>query len=136
MSDDADVRPKEEGKDGKRPVKRVLLVEDEHAIAVGISMLLELEGIAVQVVARGTEAVPAMLSFRPDTVILDVTLPDMGGAAVYRAIAAADPSVRVLFSSGHDDDSTIAPFFAPGRVAFLRKPYDFDQLMTALGELT
>jgi PAS domain S-box-containing protein len=113
-------------------VKKVVLVEDESAIAAGLTMLLEAEGIAVRVAELGGEAMSAIEAFHPDVVILDMSLPDMDGAAVFRLIADAWPNLPVLFSSGHGDQSTVERYFSTGHVAFLRKPYDLDGLLEAL----
>jgi two-component system, cell cycle sensor histidine kinase and response regulator CckA len=113
-------------------VSRVVLVEDEIAIATGLTMLLESEGVAVRAVELGGEAMSAIETFHPDAVILDLSLPDMDGAAVMRLISDAWPNLPVLLSSGHGDLSTIEQYFATGRVAFLRKPYELDELLEAL----
>jgi len=113
-------------------VRRVVLVEDEAAIATGLTMLLESEGVAVRAVELGAEAMAAIEEFHPDAVILDMSLPDMDGAAVMRLIADAWPDLPVLLSSGHGDQSTVEQYFATGRVAFLRKPYELDELLEAL----
>lgn len=113
-------------------VRRVVLVEDESAIAEGIALLLESEGVAVKVSEQGGGAVAAIEEFHPDAVILDMSLPDMDGAAVMSLIADAWPNLPVLFSSGHGDQSSVEQYFATGRVAFLHKPYDLDELLEAL----
>jgi len=114
------------------PVQRVVLVEDESVIATGIVMLLESEGVEVRAVELGSQAMSAIEEFRPDAVILDMSLPDMEGSAVYELITNAWPDLPVLFSSGHGDQSSVERFLKSGRVGFLRKPYDLDELLQAL----
>jgi PAS domain S-box-containing protein len=115
-------------------IRRVLLVEDEPAVATGIVLLLEAEGIEVRAIERGGEALDAIKDFRPDGVILDMSLPDMRGTEVYERIAAQHPDMPVLFSSGHGDESQVENF-TNEHVAFLRKPYEFAALMTALDNI-
>ena len=117
-------------------VRRVLLVEDEVAISSGVAMLLETEGVNVMIVERGSEVMDAIARFNPDVVVLDISLPDTDGPTVYQRIAASHPSLPVLFSSGHADESAVAKYVTTDHVRFLRKPYDFDDLVTAIEKIT
>ena len=117
-------------------IRRLLLVEDEAAVATGIAMLLESEGVKVKIVERGTEVMDAIASFDPDVVVLDISLPDIDGTTVYQRIAATRPSLPVLFSSGHADESAFEKYFTTDRVGFLRKPYAFDALIDAIEMIT
>jgi PAS domain S-box-containing protein len=124
-----------EKEQAKPRVRRLVLVEDEPAVAAGLKLLLEAEGIETHVVERGGEALGAIQEFRPDVVILDMSLPDMRGTEVYEQIAAQHPALPVLFSSGHGDESSIDRYAGSEHVAFLRKPYDLDALMSALEKI-
>ena len=134
----AETRPSRasEKEQAKSRVRRVVLVEDEPAVASGIVLLLEAEGIAVRVVERGGEAPQAIDAFQPDAVILDMNLPDMPGTEVYERIVAGHPALPVLFCSGHAGESSIERYISNEQVAFLRKPYEFDALMEALDKIT
>jgi len=102
-------------------------------VATGISLLLESEGMVVRVVDRGREVLPAIDDFRPDVVILDLSLPDMDGTEVYRQVAKNHPTLPFVFSSGYGQVS-LANCAGPGPVAFLRKPYDLEELLSTLQE--
>ena len=117
-------------KDGR--IHRVLLVEDEPAVAAGIAALLEGEGIEVRLVKRGSEAQAAALSFRPEAVVLDVGLPDMNGWDVYLALRKTSPGLPIVFSSGHGDQGALEREADASSVAFLRKPYDIEALIDVL----
>lgn len=117
-------------------VKRVLIVEDEVAVATGIRTLLELEEVTVEVVHTGREAIPAIERFRPDSVILDIGLPDANGADIYTQIASRWPDLPVLFSSGHADAAKLEPFLRASTTALLIKPYDFETLRASLLRLS
>lgn len=113
-------------------IHRVLLIEDEPAVAEGIAALLEGEGIEVRLVQRGSEAQAATLSFHPDAVVLDVGLPDMNGWDVYLALRKTSPGLPIVFSSGHGDQGALERQADASSVAFLRKPYDIDTLIDVL----
>jgi len=115
--------------------RRLLLVEDEIAVAAGIAAVLELEGVSVEVVHRGEDAVPAIEKLRPDAVILDVGLPDLDGVKVYERVAAKWPTLPVIFSTGHGDETKLAEHLAKPNVRFLMKPYDIDTLLGVLDTL-
>ena len=115
-----------------RHYSKVLLVEDERAVGAGLAALLESEGIAVQIVERGRDVLPAIQQNRPDAVILDIGLPDIDGTAVYTRIAAAYPTMPVVFSSGHGDKSKLEHHLSNRHVSFLLKPYDIDTLLQTL----
>jgi two-component system, cell cycle sensor histidine kinase and response regulator CckA len=111
--------------------KRILLVEDDMAVASGIEALLVLDGCEVETVHLGVDAVPAIGRFGPDCVILDIGLPDMTGTDVYREIADRWPSLPVLFSSGHADASKLEAL-RQSNLTVLLKPYDFETLRESL----
>lgn len=118
-----------------RVLRRILLVDDETAVATGIAMVLESEGVAVRVVDRGADALPAIQAFRPEAVMIDMTLPDMNGVDLYQRIAREYPSLPVLFSSGHENQDALKDVLRPERIAYLQKPYDMETLLGKLAEL-
>ena len=71
-----------------------------------------------------------------DVVILDLTIRGgMGGVEAVMRLRAIDPAVRTVVSSGYSDDSAIANYRAHGFQAFLKKPYDIEDLRRTLGAL-
>ena len=113
-------------------LSRLLLVEDDAAVAEGLAAVLALEGIEVEVVGHGAEVMAAVERFQPEAVVLDVGLPDISGIDVYRSMSVRWPELPVVFSTGHGDESQIAGETSRSRVGFLMKPYDLDALLEAL----
>jgi DNA-binding response OmpR family regulator len=111
----------------------VLMVEDDGAIAAGIAVLLEEEGIHVQIATTGREALEMLASRCPDAVLLDLGLPDMDGIAVYESIAADHPDLAVIFATGNHDVAILDPYLREGQVVTLSKPYEFSELLDRLG---
>jgi PAS domain S-box-containing protein len=116
----------------KHQVRRLLLVEDDETIATGLAAVLELEGVAVEVVNLGLQAEAAVESFMPDAVLLDLNLPDIDGREVYERLARRWPQLPVIISTGHGDVATVKGFSAGRRNAFLLKPYDIETLFETL----
>lgn len=118
----------------RRQSLRLLLVEDEEAVATGVRWSLEAAGIEVRTVASAAEVMPAVTGFRPDIMVLDLSLPDGDGRAVYERVSAAFP-IPVIFSSGHASEADIARLDQPSRTAFLMKPYPTDELLDTIDRL-
>jgi two-component system OmpR family response regulator len=107
-------------------------VEDDDLVAIGLTALLEMEGIAVQVVSRGLPVVEAVESFEPEAVILDLTLPDIDGFEVFRRLRKRWPQLPVVFSTGQGGEVELATELNSDRVELLRKPYEIEELLSAL----
>jgi PAS domain S-box-containing protein len=117
------------------PIRKLLLVEDEPAVAAGLAMLLEMEGVVVEKVYTGRDSIEAIERFSPDAVVLDIGLPDIDGVGVYLEIQRRWPELPVLFSSGHGDSAKLEAYLARPNVGFILKPYDFDAMRAALERL-
>ena len=115
-------------------MRRVVIVEDDEAVAAGLTSALEFEDVEVRVVHQGSAALGAIAAFNPDVVLIDVSLPDMSGVEVYTQIAAKWPHIGVIFSTGHADESGL-PKPSPKNVGFLRKPYSTETLLMKLREV-
>ena len=112
---------------------RILIVEDDATLASGIARILEGEGHAVDVVAKGEHAVQGVRQERFDVVILDVGLPGIDGFEVLRRMRAAGDRTPVLVLTARDalddrihgldlgaDDYMAKPFAMPELAARVR----------------
>lgn len=113
---------------------RVLIVDDDDSVAMGLRWSIEAAGMEAQIVATGAEVLPAIEAWHPDVVVLDLSLPDEDGRAVYERIAARYV-VPVVFSSGHVSDADLPELLKIPRSRFLMKPYHTDALIGAIREL-
>ena len=111
---------------------RVLLVEDDPAVSTGVSALLELEGLEVDVVSSGQEAIESVSRALPDVMVLDVGLPDIDGKEVYRKVMRMHPDLPVIFSTGHADRGQLDELSPGGEVFYLLKPFDVDVLIETI----
>jgi DNA-binding NarL/FixJ family response regulator len=83
----------------------VLLVDDHAVVLEGYCRLLErTPDIAVVAdAANGDDAYRRFVEFRPDVVVMDITLPGIGGIEVARRMLSREPEARILMFSMHED---------------------------------
>jgi PAS domain S-box-containing protein len=115
--------------------KRVLIIDDEEPIVEGIEALLEQEGMEVDAVGSGADAVQAIARFRPNLVLLDFGLPDMDGSDVYTLIRERNPSLPIIFATGHGDRRKLLDGINDSHVRFLQKPFAISSLLEKMAEL-
>ncbi|MFC5996222.1 response regulator [Pseudonocardia hispaniensis] len=102
---------------------RILLVDDHVHFRAGLRALLatapdlEVCGEA----ASGEEALAAVAVHQPDVVLLDLTMPGMGGVAAAERIVATSPHARVLVLSMSDDDESVFAALRAGARGYLLK---------------
>ena len=117
-----------------RSATTVLVVDDEVPILSATRRLLERRGYKVLTAEGGTEAVQlAQNTETPiDVAILDLRMPGMSGADALDPLVAAQPRLRVIFSSAHEIDVDTQALLARGAVEFVRKPFRVDDLGAAI----
>jgi DNA-binding response OmpR family regulator len=109
--------------DGRSPVnERVLVIEDDPDIALGVRTVLGRSGFEVTTAAEGREGLRVFHSERPDLVILDVGLPEMDGWTVLERIRElSEVPVLMLTSRGHESDKVRG--LRGGADDYLTKPF-------------
>ena len=111
----------------------VMLVDDEESIrTIGAEMLQEL-GLTTVTAEDGREALEIYKS-TPDIslVILDLTMPHMDGEQCFRELRRINPDVRVIISSGYNEQEVTQKFVGKGLAGFIQKPYRFSTLKEAI----
>ena len=103
----------------------ILLVDDEEAVRELGQRMLEKIGFRALAAADGATAVALLRAHRDEIgiVILDLTMPDMDGEAVFAALQKIKPGVPILMCSGYDEQSVTGNITGPGYAGFLQKPY-------------
>ena len=87
---------------------RVLIADDHDAIRKGVGTISSHDGIEVcGEASNGIEAVTNAVQLRPDIVILDLTMPVMGGFEAVRELRKVLPDIPILFYSMHESDHLI-----------------------------
>ena len=118
--------------------RRVLVVEDDDLLHRLIGDVLTEAGYEVRMALDGEAGLAALRDWRPDAIVLDVVLPDVDAPA-FRALqldAAGAADVPVLLMSATRRDQLEALARDTGAAAWLAKPFDVDDLVTAVHRLT
>lgn len=119
----------------RRPLKRVLLVEDDPDIQVVASLALgELGGLDVEVCGSGAAVLDAALAFRPDLILLDVMMPDMDGITAMKALGQ-NPVVGetpVVFMTARAQPHEVAHYKNLGSLGVITKPFEPESLAERL----
>jgi len=106
---------------------RVLVIEDERAIADFMRLGLTHQGYSVQVVSDGNEGLRHFRAFAPHLVVLDLMLPGMDGLTLCRRLRAIS-TVPILVVTARDEVSDRVRGLDGGADDYLTKPFDFAEL--------
>jgi DNA-binding response OmpR family regulator len=114
---------------------RVLVVEDHEILARTIATGLRQEGMAVDVVLDGYEALDHMAVTRYDVVVLDRDLPGVHGDQVCRKLVAERSGSRVLMLTAASTVKDRVDGLELGADDYLAKPFDFSELVARVRAL-
>jgi len=113
---------------------RVMLVDDHALVRMGFRMLLA--DAQVEVVAEldsGEQACAEYARVRPDVVVMDLSMPGMGGLEAVRRLLAQDPKARILALSAHEDTAHPQRVLRAGALGYLTKRSAPETLLAAVG---
>ncbi len=102
---------------------RVLMVDDHALMRDGIRALIDLQD-DIEIVAEaceGQDAIDKAQEFKPDVIIMDISMPDMDGLEATRRIKKKDPTVKVLVLTQHDNREYILSTIKSGSDGYLPK---------------
>ena len=116
--------------------RRVLVIEDEPALAAAVADALMDAGFVVERAADGEEGLTAVAHQPFDLVVCDLKMPRLDGMQFYRAMAAATPALarRVIFVTGAVAGTDAEPFLEETGCRWLAKPFRLGDLLRAVRE--
>ena len=114
----------------------VLIVEDERVSRRALAALMAASGYETEAAGSAEEALNVVRSgTKPDIALVDLDLPGMNGLDFIGQLTRLDPAVfPVLITAANGE--RLSSLLADRGVAYLRKPLDFDRLLSLLGEKT
>jgi len=116
---------------------RVLVVDDESQIADLMHDFLDSAGYEVAIAESGAVALELLKEARFDAIVSDLRMPDVDGAALWRAVRARDPQLaqRMVFVTGDTLSPSARAFLDQTRCLSLDKPFTKAELLRALREV-
>jgi len=116
--------------------KRILLADDHAMVRLGFRMLLDGAGATVVgEAANGESAVRMYAETNPDVVVMDVSMPGIGGLAALERLLLWEPKARVLMLSAHNDDIVPVRAMRLGARGYLCKRAEPDEFLLAVGQV-
>ena len=112
----------------------VMLVDDHAVVRMGFRMLLE-TAADIKVIAEaenGEQAVKLYMEHQPDVVVMDITMPGIGGLEAIDRIMAKDSAARILVLSAHEDSVHPKRVLNAGAMGYLTKRSAAEELIKAI----
>jgi two-component system invasion response regulator UvrY len=112
----------------------VMLVDDHDLVRKGIRRLLD-DRSGIKVIAEATDGEQAIRQVRkqkPDVILMDISMPGIGGLEATRKITQRSPDMKVIVVTVHDDDPFPARLLEAGAAGYLTKGCDIDEIIQAI----
>jgi two-component system, NarL family, response regulator DegU len=111
----------------------LMLVDDHRMLRQGLRRALEDEGFeVVGEAADGYDAVLRAPELKPDVILMDVSMPNVGGVEATRRIVQNEPERRVLMLTMHADKDLIETSIKAGAVGYLTKDCSIEEVVAAV----
>ena len=113
---------------------RILITDDHGVIRAGLRALLgglsdmEIVGEA----SDGQEVLSKTAELKPDVVLMDLSMPNMGGIEATRQLSRIEPNARILILTVHEDESLLKEVIRSGATGYIIKRADEDELIHAI----
>jgi two-component system, OmpR family, alkaline phosphatase synthesis response regulator PhoP len=114
---------------------RILIVEDNSDLAVGLRNNLEIEGYDVSVSDNGASGLEEFRAQRPDLVVLDLMLPAMDGYRVLHEIRSSGSTVPVLLLTARSEETDTVRGLRLGADDYVTKPFGILELLARIEAL-
>ena len=112
----------------------VMLVDDHDLVRKGIRRLLD-DNNGIKVIAEapdGEQAIRQIRKQKPDVILMDISMPGIGGLEATRKITRVSPDTKVIAVTIHDDDPFPARLLEAGAAGYITKGCDIDEIIQAI----
>jgi len=113
----------------------VMLVDDHAVVRMGFRLLLEgsRDIVVLGEADSGEEAVRQFAELKPDVMVMDISMPGIGGLEAIERILAKEPATRILVLSAHEDAMHARRVLKAGAAGYLTKRSAAEELIRAIG---
>lgn len=116
--------------------KRILIADDHAVVRLGFRLLIEGAGaIVVAEADSGETALSLYAAHQPDALLMDVSMPGIGGLGALERLVARSPKARVLMLSAHEDLQIPSRALKAGATGYLSKRAEPSELVRALAQV-
>jgi two-component system invasion response regulator UvrY len=112
----------------------VMLVDDHDLVRKGLRRLLD-DTSGIKVIAEapdGEQAIRQVRKRKPDVILMDISMPGIGGLEATRKITQVSPDMKVIAVTIHDDDPFPARLLEAGAAGYITKGCDIDEIIEAI----
>lgn len=112
----------------------IMIVDDHDMVRLGLKMSIEKsERLHVIIQAKnGNEALELYQEYRPDVVLMDLLMPEVGGVEATQSIIKVDPNAKIIALTSFDDDPLIHSAIEAGVISYLLKDISMEVLVHAI----
>jgi len=114
----------------------ILVVDDEEMLRNVAADMLKSGGYEVILAADGVDAIAKLKKYKDtiDCVLLDMKMPRMGGEEAFTEMRRIKPEIKVLLSSGYNEQTATNRFAGKGLAGFMQKPYTLKKILAKIAE--
>jgi len=112
--------------------KRILIIEDEPPIVLGLTDALEFEGFGVLSAGTGKEGVALAKQHKPNAIILDLMLPDTNGFVVCEELRRLDRFVPIIMLTARSEEADKIRGLDAGADDYVTKPFSVGELIARM----
>jgi len=116
-------------------MKKILFLEDDEVLAESLIELLEAEDFVITHVCNGEEVLEKTFHEHFDIYLFDVNVPDISGFELLKQLRDSGDETAAIFLTALNDIASLAEGFDVGADDYIKKPFDFDELLIRLQAL-
>jgi len=111
-----------------RGKNRILVVDDEEAMGLGLAEILTNAGHEVQITTSGKEAIEKVKKYAYDVVLTDLKMPDVDGIQVLEQVKKSSPETAVIMLTAYGTVASAVEAIKKGAYDYISKPFKIDQV--------
>lgn len=111
---------------------RVLLADDHLAVVQRVTTLLEATFEVIGAARTGREMVSQASQLKPDVIVVDISMPELGGIEAVHQLRELGSTAKVVFLTVHSEDEFVNACFAEGALGYVTKTHMSTDLIPAI----